>query len=186
MFAYGPSEDYFVYKNCIGFVRLGDEQHAGCAVILSNLEEQVFDWNQIVRVSKYVFICSESGTHVHTLRMNVGIVRRISIFLIQGAQTVIEKCRNHLLQLFIELRKSNNRLKWVGRFHLLCQPCPSLGQVGLTHLTISSTHDSFFCDKFSFLDYKSCEYIGHQHLCNCKATRYLRRPTAVIPVPLKV
>lgn len=39
LFAYGLTEDYFVYKNCIGFVRLGNEQHTGCAVLLSNWEE---------------------------------------------------------------------------------------------------------------------------------------------------
>ncbi|KAF8626998.1 hypothetical protein AX15_004582 [Amanita polypyramis BW_CC] len=61
MFAYGTTEDYFIYKNCIGFVRLGDEQHVGCAVVLSNLED-------------------ESGTHVHTLRMNVGIGNAGTIF----------------------------------------------------------------------------------------------------------
>ncbi|KAK2460347.1 hypothetical protein APHAL10511_007736 [Amanita phalloides] len=53
LFAYGPTNDYLVHKNCIGFVRLGNEQHAGCAVLLSNRED-------------------DSGTYVHTLRMNVG------------------------------------------------------------------------------------------------------------------
>jgi len=37
-FAYGPCKDYFQDHNCIGFVRLGDLQHPGCAVILSNKE----------------------------------------------------------------------------------------------------------------------------------------------------
>ena len=40
-FAYGPTVDYFLYRNCIGFVRLGDDAHPGCAVILSNKEECV-------------------------------------------------------------------------------------------------------------------------------------------------
>src|ERR1700760_4189517 len=40
-FAYGPTVDYFLYKNCIGFVRLGDDARPGCAVILSNREECV-------------------------------------------------------------------------------------------------------------------------------------------------
>ena len=35
-FAYGPLVDYFEHKNCIGFVRLGSEQHPGCAVVISN------------------------------------------------------------------------------------------------------------------------------------------------------
>jgi alpha-amylase len=52
-FAYGTTVDYFLYKNCIGFVRLGDDARPGCAVILSNKED-------------------ESGTLIHTLRMNVG------------------------------------------------------------------------------------------------------------------
>jgi alpha-amylase len=39
-FAYGALQDYFYERNCIGFVRKGDTQHAGCAVILSNKEEE--------------------------------------------------------------------------------------------------------------------------------------------------
>lgn len=35
-FAYGPTYDYFYHRNCIGFVRLGDVEHAGCAVVMSN------------------------------------------------------------------------------------------------------------------------------------------------------
>lgn len=38
-FAYGSTKDYFLDKNCIGFVRKGDASHLGCAVILSNREE---------------------------------------------------------------------------------------------------------------------------------------------------
>lgn len=35
-FAYGPLVDYFEHKNCIGFMRLGDPEHPGCAVVISN------------------------------------------------------------------------------------------------------------------------------------------------------
>ncbi|KAJ8585740.1 glycoside hydrolase family 13 protein [Rhizopogon salebrosus TDB-379] len=35
-FAYGPMVDYFEHRNYIGFVRMGDSDHAGCAVVLSN------------------------------------------------------------------------------------------------------------------------------------------------------
>ncbi|KAF9450894.1 glycoside hydrolase family 13 protein [Macrolepiota fuliginosa MF-IS2] len=52
-FAYGQLEDYFHDRNCIGFVRKGNDQHLGCAVILSNKEE-------------------DSSVFVHNLRMNVG------------------------------------------------------------------------------------------------------------------
>jgi len=38
-FAYGGTHDYFVQKNCIGFVRTGDASHLGCAVVISNKEE---------------------------------------------------------------------------------------------------------------------------------------------------
>jgi alpha-amylase len=34
--AYGPTRDYFNHKNCVGWTREGDEQHTGCAVLLSN------------------------------------------------------------------------------------------------------------------------------------------------------
>ncbi|KAE9400227.1 glycoside hydrolase family 13 protein [Gymnopus androsaceus JB14] len=50
MFAYGATQDYFSAKNCIGFVRMGDSTHSGCAVILSNGESD----------------------YAHSIRMNVG------------------------------------------------------------------------------------------------------------------
>ena len=34
--AYGTTRDYFNHKNCIGWIREGDEHHTGCAVLLSN------------------------------------------------------------------------------------------------------------------------------------------------------
>lgn len=37
--AYGEQESYFDEPHCIAFARLGDEEHDGCAVILSNQDE---------------------------------------------------------------------------------------------------------------------------------------------------
>jgi len=37
--AYGTQRDYFDHGNCIGWTREGDEEHSGCAVIISNSEE---------------------------------------------------------------------------------------------------------------------------------------------------
>ncbi len=37
-FAYGEQRDYFEDANCIGWVREGDEEHLGCAVVMSNLD----------------------------------------------------------------------------------------------------------------------------------------------------
>lgn len=34
--AYGMQRDYFDHSNCIGWTREGDEEHSGCAVLLSN------------------------------------------------------------------------------------------------------------------------------------------------------
>lgn len=52
-YAYGPQQDYFSEKNCIGFVRKGDRSHPGCAVVLSNK--------------------SGPATFKHEVRMNVGL-----------------------------------------------------------------------------------------------------------------
>ena len=35
-FAYGAQKDYFEDANCLAWTREGDEEHAGCAVVLSN------------------------------------------------------------------------------------------------------------------------------------------------------
>lgn len=40
-FAYGPQREYPVDKNCIGFVREGDDTHDGCAVLISNRDYDV-------------------------------------------------------------------------------------------------------------------------------------------------
>jgi len=37
--AYGLQRDYFDHPNCIGWTREGDEDHSGCAVVISNSEE---------------------------------------------------------------------------------------------------------------------------------------------------
>jgi len=36
LFAYGETRDYWDHKNTIGWVRVGDEDHDGCAVVLCN------------------------------------------------------------------------------------------------------------------------------------------------------
>lgn len=38
-YAYGGQRDYFDHPNCIGWTREGDEEHNGCAVVISNSEE---------------------------------------------------------------------------------------------------------------------------------------------------
>ncbi len=40
-FAYGPQRDHFLDKNCIGFIREGDDAHEGCAVLISNKTDDV-------------------------------------------------------------------------------------------------------------------------------------------------
>ena len=35
-FAYGTQRDYFDHANCIGWTREGNDQHSGCAVVVSN------------------------------------------------------------------------------------------------------------------------------------------------------
>jgi len=38
-YAYGNQRDYFDHVNCVGWTREGDEEHSGCAVLLSNGED---------------------------------------------------------------------------------------------------------------------------------------------------
>ncbi|MBG9375663.1 alpha-amylase [Panacibacter sp. DH6] len=38
-YAYGEQRDYFDHGNCVGWTREGDEEHGGCAVVLSNGDE---------------------------------------------------------------------------------------------------------------------------------------------------
>ena len=36
LFAYGNQRDYFEDANCLGWIREGNDEHKGCAVVLSN------------------------------------------------------------------------------------------------------------------------------------------------------
>lgn len=38
-YAYGLQRDYFDHPNCIGWTREGDDEHDGCAIVISNSEE---------------------------------------------------------------------------------------------------------------------------------------------------
>ncbi|KAK7033141.1 glycoside hydrolase family 13 protein [Favolaschia claudopus] len=49
-FAYGPCKDYFVNPDCIGFVRMGDSLHPGCAVLLSNKDDSTGEFTHTVRM----------------------------------------------------------------------------------------------------------------------------------------
>ncbi len=40
-YAYGHQHDYFDHPNCIGWTREGDDEHNGCAIVLSNGDEGV-------------------------------------------------------------------------------------------------------------------------------------------------
>ncbi|KAF9052412.1 glycoside hydrolase family 13 protein [Hymenopellis radicata] len=73
-FAYGSLHDYPHDRNCVGFVRMGDDKHGGCAVILSNREDR-------------------DDSFVHTIRMNVGQRHGGSIFksfMTDGGQVEID------------------------------------------------------------------------------------------------
>ena len=39
LFSYGETRDYWDHANCVGWVRVGDNAHDGCAVVLSNGDE---------------------------------------------------------------------------------------------------------------------------------------------------
>ena len=39
LYAYGRQRDYFDHPNCIGWIREGDDDHSGCAVLMSNGED---------------------------------------------------------------------------------------------------------------------------------------------------
>ncbi len=47
-FAYGAQRDYFDHANCIGWIREGDEQHSGCAVVISNGD----NGNKVMEIGK--------------------------------------------------------------------------------------------------------------------------------------
>ncbi|KAJ6513236.1 alpha amylase [Mycena sanguinolenta] len=49
-FAYGLCHDYFQDTKCIGFVRMGDSLHPGCAVLLSNKEDPTGNFTHTVRM----------------------------------------------------------------------------------------------------------------------------------------
>jgi hypothetical protein len=76
-FAYGHTVDYFEDRNCIGFVRMGDGDHPGCVVVISNKSASQ---RCVVMSQSFPDCCrtdspgSESNFR-HVIRMNVENVR---------------------------------------------------------------------------------------------------------------
>jgi alpha-amylase len=54
--AYGIQREYFNHPNCIGWTREGDDQHSGCAVIISNGSEGFKSMEMGKRYSEKIFI----------------------------------------------------------------------------------------------------------------------------------
>ncbi|CAG7850656.1 Alpha-amylase {ECO:0000269/PubMed:11997021, ECO:0000269/PubMed:12915728, ECO:0000269/PubMed:14632998}; AltName: Full=1,4-alpha-D-glucan glucanohydrolase; AltName: Full=BLA; Flags: Precursor [Serendipita indica DSM 11827] len=46
LFAYGEIRDYWDHPNCLGWVRVGDEWHDGCAIVMCNGDEG-FKWMEV-------------------------------------------------------------------------------------------------------------------------------------------
>lgn len=47
-FAFGAQRDYFDHPNCIGWIREGNDQHSGCAVVISNGD----NGNKVMEIGK--------------------------------------------------------------------------------------------------------------------------------------
>lgn len=56
--AYGPTRDYFNHKNCVGWIREGDNEHGGCAVVLSNGDDGFKNMEIGKRYANKIFIDS--------------------------------------------------------------------------------------------------------------------------------
>jgi len=44
LYAYGETRDYWDYPSCVGWVRVGDNVHDGCAVVLCNGSQDGTKW----------------------------------------------------------------------------------------------------------------------------------------------
>ncbi|MGN6248850.1 MAG: alpha-amylase [Ginsengibacter sp.] len=54
--AHGNTRDYFDHKNCVGWIREGDEHHSGCAVLMSNGDDGYKDMEMGKRYAGKTFI----------------------------------------------------------------------------------------------------------------------------------
>ncbi|MEO8765399.1 MAG: alpha-amylase, partial [Ginsengibacter sp.] len=54
-FAHGTQRDYFDHANCIGWTREGDDQHSGCAVVVSNGDSRNKNMEIGVRYADRIF-----------------------------------------------------------------------------------------------------------------------------------
>ena len=60
--------DYFEDANCIGWTREGDEEHKGCAVVISNKEQyNLWKWERNMLVS---FFYDALGRFEHTVQID--------------------------------------------------------------------------------------------------------------------
>jgi len=68
-FAYGNQRDYFDHPNCIGWTREGDNEHGGCAVVLSNGDNGIKIMEMGKRYSGKTFI-DFLGKNQHEVTLN--------------------------------------------------------------------------------------------------------------------
>jgi hypothetical protein len=80
-FGYGRTVDYFAYRNCIGFVRLGDDEGPGCVVAVSN-GIGLRRYGYYVLLIPDPFLLTLLDRTRHAIRMNVGRVCLLSIILL--------------------------------------------------------------------------------------------------------
>ena len=68
-YAYGEQRDYFDHGNCVGWTRAGDDEHGGCAVVLSNGDEGFKSMEIGTRYSGKTFV-DMLGKHAGEVMIN--------------------------------------------------------------------------------------------------------------------
>ena len=68
-YAYGEQRDYFDHGNCVGWTRAGDDEHGGCAVVLSNGDEGFKNMEIGTRYSGKTFV-DMLGKHTGEVMIN--------------------------------------------------------------------------------------------------------------------
>ncbi|EIM91274.1 glycoside hydrolase family 13 protein [Stereum hirsutum FP-91666 SS1] len=75
--AHGPVNDYFHDRNCIGFVRMGEKDRAGCVVVISNADKEGKAQNAAATHTIPMFVGKHNAKKVYTA--SLGSSERVQV-----------------------------------------------------------------------------------------------------------
>ena len=128
LFGYGETRDYWDHANCVGWVRVGDKSHDGCAVVICNGDEDGYVTSMFRTCLSFLTVSDHlSGWSACISERGVWF-RRLRIVLVDKLGFLGSRRR--------KLDRPSRMAQWGGRhwrgrlggLYFLCQKCQHLDE----------------------------------------------------------